>query len=413
MGNAEWFDQLLAKEGADATWRPDFAPLVLEKAKDSICWDVEGNAFIDLCAGFGSLPLGHNNDDVQARLSHGENYIVQGLGDVYPSRFKIQLINKIHELLPSYLSRTALAVTGSQAVEFAMKTAMLASGGEGFICFSGAYHGLDLACLNLVGREEFRNPFRSWLNEDKIKRLPFLCDPSLVSHALKEFRKEGISPAGLIVEPIQGRGGQNLAPTDWLEALRKVCNEENCVLIFDEIFTGLGRSGQLSFASQVQCDLLCLGKALGGGMPLSACVGTEAVMSAWPENQGESLFTGTYFGHPYACRVGLATLEVMVEKNTVEYAQVLGEKAITDMQQKLAKSPHVKGVRGSGLMLAIELTNYAQVPILVKNLKNRGVILIPCGLKGECLSLTPPLNISEDILFKALAIIYDEIRLLE
>lgn len=413
MRNFQWFKQLLEKEGPDATWRPDFDPLVLEKAKDSICWDVEGNSYIDLCAGFGSLPLGHNNDDVKARLSQDENYIVQGLGDVYPSRFKIQLINKIHELLPSYLSRTALAVTGSQAVEFSMKTAMLASGGEGFICFDGAYHGLDLACLNLVGREEFRQPFQSWLNETKIKRLPFQCDVEFVRRALKEFRKEGIIPAGLIVEPIQGRGGQKLASKEWLQALRQVCLEEKCLLIFDEIFTGLGRSGLLSFAEQVPCDLLCLGKALGGGMPLSACVGTEAVMSAWPENQGESLFTGTYFGHPYACRVGLATLEVMVEKNTVNYAQNLGEKALLDLQQKLAGNSHVRAVRGSGLMLAIEFVSYAQVAILIRKLKSRGVILIPCGLKGECLSLTPPLNISEKILFEALAIIYDEIRLLE
>lgn len=413
MTNAEWFQRLLAVEAPDPTWHPEDFPIVIEQGKDSIIWDVEGNAFIDMVAGFGALPLGHNNDAVQEKLKSDENFLIQGLGDVYPSRFKIQFIEKLLSFLPSYLNRAILSVTGSQAVETAMKTAMLSTGGKGFISFQNAYHGLDLGCLALTGHPHFRSSFQSWLNRDYVQHLPFSCDLERIREAMQTFKNKGIRPAGIIVEPIQGRGGFRAAGLDWLKALKKIAEEESCLLIFDEIFLGFGRAGKVSFAEDVPCDLLCLGKTIGGGMPLSACVGSEKFMNAWPLNYGEAIHTGTFFGHPYSARVGLATLELIKDLNLVHRSQELGAKFLQKLKQSLAQNPLIRDLRGNGLMIAIEFVNFEHSLTVMKELRKEGVFLIPCGPKGECVSLTPALNIEEKLLDSVLTSLIKVIRDLE
>ncbi len=404
MTNTAWLQRLISIEGQDASYRPEKA-LVLDMAKDSMLWDVEGNSYIDLCAGFGALPLGHNNEDVYARVRAAENNdaIVHGLGDLFPSQVKIELMETLLSLLPPYLNQVLLAVTGSQAVELAMKTAMLASQGSGFIAFHGAYHGVDLGALALSGQEKFRTPFDSWLNRDHVQHLPFRCDVSVLHQAFERFREQGVRPAAIIVEPIQCRGGFHAATIEWLKTLRALCDQEGCFLIFDEVFTGLGRAGSLSFADRVACDLLCLGKALGGGMPLSACVGAEKLMKAWPLNEGEAIHTGTFFGHPYSCRVGLATLQTLVEKNLSERAMKLGECIQAELRESLSASKRVREVRGSGLMIAVEFAKASDAIFVMKELQEEGVIVIPCGTQGECVSFSPALNIDEKLFKKAVA----------
>ncbi len=402
MKNQLWFKRLLAVEGQDATFRPASA-LVLEQAKNSLVWDVDGNSYIDLCAGFGALPLGHNNDEIRAKLRDQDNLISHGMGDLFPSRSKIELMEALLALFPSHLRQVLLSVTGSQAVELAMKTAILATKGSGFISFEGAYHGVELGSLALAGQPKFRDPFASWLNVKHVQHLPFVCSAEHIQSAFDVFKSEGIKPAAIIVEPIQCRGGFRSAPLTWLKLLRSFCEKENCLLIFDEVFTGLGRSGRMTFATAVPCDLLCLGKALGGGMPLSACLGTQEVMQAWPRNEGEAIHTGTFFGHPYSCRVALATLAVISEQKLVERSLIVGNQFLLALKKNLAERPSIRDIRGRGLMIAKEFVEPANAIHVTNELRSEGFLLTPCGVNGECVSFSPALNIAESLLNKTLA----------
>ncbi len=414
MKNTDYFQRLTAIEGSDATWRPEKDPLVLDRAKGSLVWDIEGNNFIDMIAGFGALPLGHNHGFIQEKLNEQPDALVHGMGDVCPSRYKIEFIEKLLSFLPSSYKKALLAVTGSQAVELAMKTAMLATKGSGFISFEGAYHGLDFASLALTNNRYFRGSFESWLNVENVKHLPFECEEKLIRIAIQDFLRKGIRPAGIIVEPIQGRGGFRAASIEWLKLLKKISEETKCLLIFDEVFTGFGRAGCVTFAEQVECDLICFGKAIGGGMPLSACVGSENVMNAWPINtNGEATHTGTFFGHPYSCRVGLSTLDLVKREDLINRAQKIGEKFLLKLKAELSENLLVSDVRGKGFMIAVEFKNPEHSIAVMKDLRSHGVLLIPCGSKGECISLTPALNIDTSLLDRVFDRIVDAIHRLE
>lgn len=403
MKNEDLFLQLKQVEYANATME-DLDSLVLDKASGSLLWDVEGNEYIDLCAGFGSLPLGHNHPCIQEALKAylGDfPLIMQGLGDVYSSRDKIELLNVVQRLLPVHLQKGGLVATGSQAVELALRTACLATGGKRFICFSGAYHGLDLGVLPLVGRDDFSHPFDTLQPGYCTTRLAYGCSREALVATITQYAKATDKVAAVVVEPILGRGGVRLPPKGWLSMLSQVCREEGILLIFDEILTGFGRSGVLCHAD-VPCDLLCLGKALGGGLPLAACFGTEAVMSAWPKGCKESSYTGTFFGHPLSCHLGLVTIKKVIKDDLAQRSLALGEKVVNKLKDSLQNVRCVKEVRGQGLMIAIEFNGEALGVEVMKQLRSRGVLAIPSGADGSCLSLTPALNIKEEMLFSAM-----------
>jgi 4-aminobutyrate aminotransferase/(S)-3-amino-2-methylpropionate transaminase len=379
----------------------------MSRAKDSFIWDLEGLRYIDLSAGFGALPLGHNHDGIVDRLgelfSQDPPPIIHGLGDLYPSQQKIELLETVCHLFPKEMNSIALTVTGSQAVELAMKTALMANRGDGFIGFKNAYHGLEFGSLALSDREFFRAPFRSWLNGDRVYQLPFGCDMSLMQKALDQASQKGVSIGAVLLEPIQGRAGVILPPDGWLQEVSEFCRAKGILLIFDEILTGLGRLGQWTFASEVAADLVCLGKAIGGGMPLSACIGRRDVMGYWPESRGEAMHTGTYFGHPLSCLVGRLTLEQIEAQALLDRARSLGQKTMEDMSHRwVNKKPLVKEIRGSGLMMVIEFPQGGMGVKIADLLRQRGVIAVPAGEKGQCLSLTPALNIKEDLLAESL-----------
>ena len=240
-----------------------------------------------------------------------------------------------------------------------------------------------------------------------------MCDVSLVKEALSEFRKKGIKMAGIIVEPVLGRGGFFPASMEWLKALKTLSEQENCLLIFDEVFTGFGRCGKVTFAEDLLCDLVCFGKAIGGGMPLSACVGTERVMSAWPVNYGEAINTGTFFGHALSCRVGRRTLEILREEGLVTRAANLGVKINERLESIFSKSPKIREIRVTGLMVAVEFWDAKDSLRALTELNTRGVILIPCGPSGECLSWTPALNIPDALIDGVIEKMKDVMILLE
>ena len=413
--NEGYLQRLKAVECPDATFPAIQPSLVMHRASGSVVFDVRGTAYIDLCAGFGALALGHNpaahRQVLVSRLYEAESelapLITHGMGDVYPSAAKVDLISYLIELMPPHLTMAALALTGSQAVEIAVKTAMLATGRSRFIVFGGSYHGLDLGILPLTERADFKAPFRGFLREDKVLSLSFRCTEAELECALSSG-----DIAGVIVEPVQGRTGCRPAGLPWLQMLRRQCDKHSSMLIYDEVFTGLGRTGRLTFAEHVPCDLLCLGKAFGGGFPISACIGTPAAMTAWPASKGEAIHTGTFFGHPLSCDIARSTLKEIRESDLVGRARDLGLEALSWLKSALGEDPLILDIRGEGLMLAIEFKKDGNGARLMDILRAQGVIALASGSRGESLSITPALNIPRPLLISGLEAVKASVNLL-
>jgi 4-aminobutyrate aminotransferase/(S)-3-amino-2-methylpropionate transaminase len=297
-------------------------------------------------------------------------------------------------------ARSVLGSSGSDAVEIALKTALLATGRAGVIAFEGAYHGVTLGALDTTWRSDFREPFaRRLAGRTVFARFGEASDLSRAAENCAE-------PIGaVIVEPVQGRGGERLPPPGFLRALRARCDTEGWLLIADEVYTGCGRTGRF-FACEhegVVPDLLCVGKGLAGGMPLSACVGRSTVMDAWPPSRGEALHTQTFLGHPPGCAAALATLAVIDEEKLVERAAELGEVALDCLQKATRGRAGVVESRGLGLLLGIECDTGERALRACGEALRRGLITLPSGDDGRVIAVTPPLTIGRDALLAALA----------
>ena len=399
MNNINWFRRLKNIECPDATMEAP-NPIVLSKGKGSLVWDLDSKPYIDLCAGFGSLTLGHDHPRLRKVLQ--EAPLFQGMGDVYPTDAKITALETIKSKLPSYLSYGAFAITGGQAVELAVKTAALATGGSGVICFDEGYHGLDLGVLPLAGREDFKKPFASLFNEENVEQVAYSAPKKLLKEALDRFKERNIKGSCVVVEPIQGRGGVVFPPKGWLQELADFCKEHGLMLIYDEIMTGMGRAGSYTFAEKVPCDILCLGKALAGGFPLSAVFSTHKIMDSWKLGQEEALNTGTYFGHPLMCRMATETINEVAEKNLITQATETGQYLKKIVEEKLSPFAEFKEVRVQGLLCGIEFKSPGFGAKLMHALIPEGVIVLPCAKDARTLSLIPAFNIERKLLDEAL-----------
>lgn len=402
--NDDLLDRLKRVECPDAT-SPSRAPaLIFARAKGSEIWDVEGRRYTDLCAGFGVLALGHNHETFRKTLAERHDTIAHGMGDVYASRQKVEFLELLTATIaPTHLTRAALALSGAQAVELAVKTAMLATRKTGFITLDEGYHGLDLGILPLTAKADFRAPFTGWLKEPAVARVPPGANHAALAAAKAALESAGHGAAAVLVEPVQGRAGARPLTVAWLAELRRFCDAEGLLLIYDEVFTGLGRTGRMTFATEVPCDLLCLGKALGGGLPLSACLGTEASLGAWPASTGEALHTGTFFGHPLACELGTVTLRTILAERLPERAADLGGRMLSAARGMFSGLSRVADVRGEGLMLAVEFDRPGLGALAMDRLRAEGVIALASGAQGQSLSMTPALNIPEPLFTDALS----------
>ncbi|MFT5356558.1 MAG: 4-aminobutyrate aminotransferase/(S)-3-amino-2-methylpropionate transaminase [Polyangiales bacterium] len=365
-------------------------PIVWKRAHGSNVEDVDGNIYVDFSSGFGVAAIGHSHLAVQAAITEQSTRLIHALGDLHPSDRKVELLERLCDLAPWDEARAVLSLSGSEAVEVALKTAALHSQKPGVLAFDGGYHGLAYGPLSACGySKSFRDPFAAQLNP-AVYLHPFGADP-------------GPLPAdvgAILVEPIQGRGGVHQAPPSFLQALRKRADDAGALLIVDEIFTGLGRCGQ-TFVSGDQADLLCIGKALGGGAPISACLGKSSVMDAWAGDGvgGEAIHTGTFYGNPLGCAAALATLDVLRQEALAERALEVGARF------QAALSP-LGEVRGVGLMIGLvpnSSTPRSNVLGLVRRLLERGFITLPAGMHAEVLQLVPPLNIPEALLHSFVA----------
>ena len=388
----------------DGSW-----PIVWDRAQGVHVRDAEGKRYLDLTAAFGVVAAGHANKNVVRAGQKQMAKLLHAMGDVHPHALKAQLVRELSRITferwGKHSGKTIFGSSGFEAVEAALKTAMLATRKNGIIVFKGAYHGLGYGALNATHREHFRAPFRNQLREfGSFANFPSAKNdlPALETSLRQIFRRKKIG--AILVEPIQARGGTNVPPLEFLPLLRKLCDEFGALLILDEIYTGFGRTGKW-FAcehSGVVPDLICLGKALTGGFPLSACIGRADVMdAAWPASNGEAIHTSTFLGHPVGCAMALAQISEIRRLKLCERSAALGNFLLGELAQ-------IKNsVRGVGLMVGVELTLPNGKPATkialhaIKTLLHRGYIFLPEGEHGNIISFTPPLTISKSQLKKA------------
>jgi 4-aminobutyrate aminotransferase/(S)-3-amino-2-methylpropionate transaminase len=397
--------RLAAVESRNVTALEPTAPIFWERAAGANVWDVDGNRYVDLTAGFGVANTGHAHPRVVGALIDQSERLLHTLGDVHPTDSRVALLEALARLYPGGApARGVLGSSGSDAVETALKTALLATGRPGVVAFEGAYHGLSLGALDATWRPMFRAPFGA--------RLPGVTSFSRFGDAgdVRRAAAQCAAPVGaVLVEPIQGRGGERIPPDGFLRELRALCDEAGWLLIVDEVYTGIGRTGRW-FACQhedVVPDLLCVAKGLASGMPISACLGRAEVMDAWPVSRGEALHTQTFLGHPPGCAAALASLAVIEEEKLVERAAESGARALERLRGRLAQRAGIVDVRGRGLLLAIECDVPERAARACARALERGVISLVSGDDGRAISITPPLPIEAEILDLALDVLVE------
>ena len=412
--------RLAKHESRNVTFSNQDFPIFWQRAKGSNVWDADGNRYIDFTSAFGVCGLGHSRNEVKSALISQANELIHGMGDVHPTELKVAVCEKISQMTferwQQGAAKIILGNTGFEAIEAALKTALLATGKPGVITFKNAYHGLGYGSLAAGAMERFRRPFEAQLpNFGHSSPFPQCaceqdqaCKPNCISQftSLESSLRQKIehSPIGaILVEPIQGRGGKVVPPSGFLPLLRKICDETNTLLIFDEILTGLNRCGTL-FACEANNtipDLICLGKSLASGLPLSACVGRAELMDrAWPASEGEAIHTTTHLGNPPACAMALASLELHNKPALAK--QVLDRSARFQSLIKKIALPSCGRIRGRGLLLGLEILNQNGQPdrsatsgFVVQSLK-KGLIMLADSPEGNVLSLVPPFDITEE-----------------
>jgi 4-aminobutyrate aminotransferase/(S)-3-amino-2-methylpropionate transaminase len=358
--------------------------------------DADGNRYVDLTSGFGVAFVGHRHPEVVAAVKRQADRLLHALGDLNPSDVKIQLLEKLCRLAPWPHARAMLSLSGADAVTAALKTAVMATAKTGVVAFDGSYHGLNYGPLAVSGfAKRFREPFLPQLQPD----VHFAAWPSPdlgVEAALETLPKDWSRIGAVIVEPIQGRAGVRLPPPGFLEAVGRVCTKNGALLIVDEILTGVGRCGAWwrSVDEGVTPDLICAGKALGGGLPVSACIGREEVMRAWGDPDREAIHTGTFYGDPLGSAAALATIELIERDELVQRAVDRG-KAFAAMlgAEQLAT---VTEVRQAGMMLGLQLEGSMQALRVSRALLERGYLVLPAGAEADVIQLAPPVTVNDE-----------------
>ena len=414
-------------------------PIVWDRARGCAVWDPEGRRYLDLTAAFGVAAAGHANPAVVRAGQRQLRRLPHAMGDVHPHPLKASLARVLSALTFERWSgrrvtgRTVFTNSGFESVEAALKTARLATGRPGIIAFEGAYHGLGYGALEATHREHFRGPFLDQLGKFGTfvpwpacstaacsgPATPACADlPRVEAAMLDAFARHSIG--AILVEPVQARGGIRIPSPLFLPWLRRVADAHGALLIVDEIYTGFGRTGRW-FAcehSGVMPDLVCLGKALAGGFPISACVGRAELMdAAWPRSEGEAIHTSTFLGNPVGCAMALAQIAELRRQRLIPRSASLGRHLLKSLRELPTRIGRLQlTVRGLGLMAGVELRHAdgrpagAESLAAIQSLLNQGYILLPEGPGAEVISFTPPLVIPRPALDRAVSALKQILR---
>lgn len=362
---------------------PEPLALEIEKSEGIYLFDTSGKKSIDLISGISVSNVGHRHpkvvEAINAQLCKYMHLMVYG---EYIQAPQVKLAEKLTSLLPKSLDSVYLVNSGAEAVEGALKLAKRYTGRSEIISFKNSYHGSTQGALSVMGNEEFKQAYRPLLPDIKFLNFNSVVDLENISS----------KTAGVIIEPVQGEAGVIPADPDFLIALRKKCNETKTLLIFDEIQTGIGRTGTMFAYEQYNVipDILLLAKALGGGMPIGTFISSKEIMSSLSNNPVLGHIT-TFGGHPVCCASALAAIKVIEEEyliETVKYKETLFRTYL--------KHPAIKNIRSKGLLIAVEFENSEINMKVIKNCIEKGVITDWFLFNDYSMRIAPPLIITEE-----------------
>ena len=394
-----------------------YIPVVIERGQGATLTDVDGNTFIDFTGGVGCLNVGHSHPRVVEaaqeqleRFSHTDFTIV-------PYETYVRLAERLCELAPISDAKAAFFNAGTEAVENAIKFARSHTRRPAVIGFEGGFHGRTLLSLSLTSKT---HPYKAGLGPfaPEVYRVPFPNDyrgpdwetalAALERALVTQVAAETV--AAIVIEPVQGEGGFVVAPHEFIDGVRRICDEHGIVMVVDEVQTGFGRTGKL-FAIEhygVEPDLITVAKSIAMGLPLSGVIGKAEIMDA----PGDSAIGGTYVGNPVAQAAAHAVLDVIEEENLCARATVLGDTMRTRMEDWKERFPQIGDVRGLGAMLAIELVRDrgTQEPdadtatAIVEEAVRNGLLLLKSGIYSNCIRVLAPLTLTDAELDEALGV---------
>ena len=360
--------------------------LEVERAEGSWIYTTDGHRYLDLIAGIGVSALGHGHAAVlEAIAAQARRHLHVMVYGEYVIESEVRLASRLAELLPAPLECVYFTNSGAEAIEGALKTARKHTRRERFVAFDGAYHGDTMAALALMGNPAFRAPFEPL--PGPVTHLPY-GDAAALAAIDSDV-------AAVVIEPVQAEGGVRMPTAEFMRALRERCDRAGAVLIYDEVLTGMGRTGHLFGLEhfEVVPDIVVMAKALGGGLPLGAFCGSQRLIGELARNPPLGHIT-TFGGHPLSCAAGLAALETIVDERLWEPAADLGEKLAQGIRGRADTS--VRSVRVIGALIGIEFDNARGAEVFVRESLARGVIVNWTLNAERVVRLAPPLNINAE-----------------
>lgn len=399
-----------------------YHPLAIRGGEGSWVIDREGKRYLDFATGIAVLNIGHDHPRVRERVSRQlERYV--HTGGIYYNDTTVEAAELLTSVTPHGLDMLFFSNAGAEAVDGALKLARFVTGRQGIIAFSGAFHGRTLGAVSVTtSSARYRSRYHPLLPSvfhapyPHCFRCPLGLRPESCSlacfQALEQMLRHLIRPeevAAILIEPVLGEGGYAPAPLEFLERLRRLCDEQGSLLIFDEVQSGMGRTGEW-FAAQrygVTPDVMTVAKGIASGFPLSAVVARRRIMEQWPCGAHGT----TFGGNPVACAAAIATMETIRDERLLPRCRELGERAMARLREMQGRRPLIGDVRGMGLMIGVELVELDGTPAagacerLMSWCRERGLLLINCGPDQNVLRLVPPLTLSDDELERALSLI--------
>ena len=364
-------------------------PVVVEKGLGSHVWDSNGKDYIDCMGGYGVALVGHRNERVVNAIKSQIEKIITVHSSLY-SKTREEFLENLFKIAPKGLTQVHLNNSGAESVEAAIKFARKFTGKKGMIAMKGSYHGKSMGALSLTFNPKYRESFK-----------PLVDGAKFSAYGDLEALRDNIDKdtAFVILEPIQGESGIHVPPDGFLQEVRKICDENEILLIFDEIQSGLGRTGRMWASEHWETvpDIMCLAKGIAGGVPMGVTLVKPDILSVMKKGEHSS----TFGGNPVSCAAGTATIQALTQDNLLSNAEMMGEKLFQGLTELKSKHSIIREVRGKGLMIGVEL-KFEVKDILLEGIKN-GLLLLYSG--RNILRFLPPLVISDEDVTNTLQIL--------
>jgi acetylornithine/LysW-gamma-L-lysine aminotransferase len=364
-------------------------PVTIEKGSGSHVWDTDNNEYIDCMGGYGVALVGHRNERVVNAIKSQIEKVITVHSSFY-NKTREEFLQALIGIAPKGLSQVHLNNSGAESVEAGIKFARKFTGRKGMVAMKGSYHGKSMGALSLTFNPKYRESFQPLV--EKVTFSPYGDIDALQTAVDKDT-------AFVILEPIQGESGIHVPPNGFLQDVRKICDENGSLLVFDEIQSGLGRTGRMWASEHWETtpDIMCLAKGIAGGVPMGVTLVKPDILSVMKKGEHSS----TFGGNPLACAAGTATLQALTQDGLVENAKNMGEKFLRGLNDLKSKHKIIREVRGKGLMIGVEL-KFEVKDILMEGIK-KGLLLLYSG--RNILRLLPPLVISDEDVTKSLQIV--------